>query len=75
MFAGEFQKASVAFRDAIKVDASNGPAYYYLGFSYYKMQELELANGSLEKAENLLRHDAEWLQKINELKANLESSF
>lgn len=72
---GEPEKAVGIFRDAIKVDPSNGPAYYHLAFSYYKLQELEMARGSLEKAENLLRQDAEWSQKIDELKANLDSSY
>jgi Tfp pilus assembly protein PilF len=72
---GDAQKASIFFRDAIKVDPSNGPAYYYLSFSYFKMQETEMAKGLLEKAENLLSHDKEWLRKIEELKFNLETPF
>ena len=67
--------AAGKFKDAIQVDASNGQAYYFLALSYSKMNEPDLARGTLDKASNLLRHDPEWSQKIDELRNGLAEGY
>ncbi len=72
MSAGENELGSGRFKGAIQLDPSNGQAYYYLALSYSKTGQSDLAHGALDKASNLLRHDPEWSEKIDELRQDLE---
>lgn len=67
----EFDRAAVSFRDAINVDASNGVAYYWFAFAEARLGESQVALGLLDKAEALVGADNEWMEKINELRAEL----
>ncbi|MFH0800008.1 MAG: hypothetical protein V2A66_07515 [Pseudomonadota bacterium] len=71
MDAQNFDRASATFRDAINVDASNGLAYYYLAAADAKTAQAAVALGLLDKAEALLGADAEWMDRINELRSEL----
>lgn len=69
----ELEAATVAFRDAVGVDGTNGVAYYYLALAYTRMDRPEVAVGLLDKAEALLGDDKEWMDRIDELRIELGS--
>jgi tetratricopeptide (TPR) repeat protein len=66
--ADSFELAMATFRDAINIDSTNGIAYYYLALTYHYLDQPELASGLLDKAEHLLKNDADWMQKVLELR-------
>lgn len=66
-------RAAGYFMDAVKVDSSNGVAYYYLALANAKLGQQAVARGLLDKAEALLGADDEWRAKINELRGGLDA--
>lgn len=69
MNANDYDRAAGAFRDAVSVDTTNGVAYFWLAQAEVDLGHPELAIGLLDKAEALLGADAEWMKKIDDLKA------
>lgn len=69
----ELEGATVAFRDAVNLDGTNGVAYYYLALAYAEMDRPEIALGLLDKAEAMLGYDEEWMDRIDELRIELGS--
>ena len=70
----ELEAATVAFRDAVNVDGTNGVAYYYLALAYVRMDRQEIAVGLLDKAEAMLGYDKEWMDRIDELRIEIGSA-
>lgn len=68
MEGGDFERAAQTLTDAIKVDSTNGEAYYYLAIADKQLGQVDEAMGLLDKAEALLGADNEWLMRINELR-------
>lgn len=74
MEAGDLEKASTTFRDAVNVDAGNGIAYYHLAEVNAKIGKKDVALGLLDKAEALLGADEGWAARINLLRTELGAS-
>ena len=66
-----YERAQQIFQDAANIDSSNGVAFYYLAESNLYLEQPQIAQGLLDKAESLLRYDKDWLQKIEELRIKI----
>jgi tetratricopeptide (TPR) repeat protein len=69
--AKDYERAASAFREAVGVDAQNGPAYYYLALAQVRLGQTSSAAGLLDKADTLVGNDPEWTQRIDALRAEL----
>jgi len=57
------------FQEAVRIASSYGPAYYWLARAKFDLGELPQAWDLLDRAELLIGHDPEWLERIDQLKA------
>lgn len=64
-----YDQAAQLFQDAVNIDPTNGAAYYYLAMTDHYLGQNAVAAGLLDKAESLLRNDAYWMEKIDELRS------
>ena len=64
-----YDQAAQLFQDAVNIDSTNGAAYYYLAMTDHYLGQNAVAAGLLDKAESLLRRDAYWMEKIEELRS------
>lgn len=70
--AGRYDYASDRFQEAIGVDPSNGAAYYELADAKFRSGEYGDVTGFLDKAESLLMDQPEWLDKIEQLRQEVQ---
>ncbi|MFH1874329.1 MAG: tetratricopeptide repeat protein [Pseudomonadota bacterium] len=68
---GNHEQALQLFQDAVNVDSANGQAYYYLALAHIKLDQNDAALGLLDKAEALLQHEPDWLEKIQDLRQKI----
>lgn len=68
---GLYDRSADLFQEAVTVDPTNGAGYYYLALVKFKTGEYGEVWDLLEKAETLLAKDPEWIEKIEELKQEL----
>ncbi len=73
MDRGELDLAASSFRDAVKIDSTNGVAYYCLALVYSRLDRPELAAGFMDKADSLLSSDPRWQGKLFELRSVIEA--
>ncbi|HQC51169.1 MAG TPA: hypothetical protein PLT05_00460 [bacterium] len=73
MDRGELDLAASSFRDAVKIDSTNGIAYYSLALVYFHLDRPELAIGFMDKADSLLSGDLRWQGKLSELRSVIEA--
>ncbi len=73
MDRGELDLAASSFRDAVKIDSTNGVAYYCLALVYSRLDRPELAAGFMDKADSLLSGDPRWQGKLFELRSVIEA--
>ena len=66
--SGRYDSAADLFQQAVTVDPTNGAAYYYLALTKTKSGEYGEAEGLIDKADQLLRSNPEWTDKLEELK-------
>ena len=68
---GLHDRAADLFQESVAVDPTNGVGYYYLALVKFKTGEYGEVWDFLEKAETLLRNDPDWIEKIEQLKQEL----
>lgn len=49
-FKHDYKSAIKEFEEAIAIDPENADAYYYLGYSYYKLKDMEKAMAVFDEA-------------------------
>jgi tetratricopeptide (TPR) repeat protein len=52
-FNQQYEDATKAFEEAIKIDPENAKAYYFMGYSYYKLKNMPKAMETFEQAYHL----------------------
>ena len=52
-FKQQYQDANKEFEEAIKIDPDNAKAYYFIGYSYYKLKNMPKAMETFEQAYRL----------------------
>lgn len=65
---GLHDRAADLFQESVAVDPTNGVGYYYLALVKFKSGEYGEVWDFLEKAETLLRDEPGWIEKIEQLK-------
>jgi Tfp pilus assembly protein PilF len=65
---GRYDSAADLFQQAVTVDPSNGSAYYHLALAKVRSGEYGDAEGLIEKADQLLGHDPNWAERLEDLK-------
>lgn len=73
--AQEYPGAMNLFHEAINLDPSNGPAYYYLAWSKYLSGDNEEILEILDRAEGLLSGRKDWLPAIHSLRQQVQSGI
>lgn len=68
----KFEQAMKTFEEAITIDPSNGAAYYYLSRTHLLVGDTDKASGILDKAEELLAGDNNWLALCADLRNAIE---
>jgi tetratricopeptide (TPR) repeat protein len=52
-FKQQYEDANKEFEEAIKIDPDNAKAYYFIGYSYYKLRNMPKAMETFEQAYRL----------------------
>ena len=52
-FKQQYESAIKEFEEAVKIDPENAKAYYFLGYSYYKLRNMPKAMETFEEAYHL----------------------
>src|SRR6185295_2334779 len=52
-FKQQYKDATKEFEEAIKIDPENAKAYYFIGYSYYKLKNMPKAMETFEQAYHL----------------------
>ena len=52
-FKQQYENAVTEFEEATKIDPDNAKAYYFLGYSYYKLKDMPKAMETFEEAYHL----------------------
>ncbi|HEX5037145.1 MAG TPA: tetratricopeptide repeat protein [bacterium] len=65
---GRYDAAADLFQQAVTVDPTNGAAYYHLALAKMRSGEYGDAEGLIEKADQLLGANPDWVLKLEELK-------
>lgn len=68
---GLYDRAADLFQEAVTVDSSNGAGYYHLALTRLRAGEYDEAEGLFEKAELLLGNRSDWMDRLEELKREL----
>ncbi|MDO8462328.1 MAG: tetratricopeptide repeat protein [Deltaproteobacteria bacterium] len=71
---GETVAAAELFHEAINLDPTNGPAYYYLAYAKYRTGELSEVMDLLDRGENLLSGKKDWLEVIGQLRSEVQAA-
>lgn len=61
---GELKKAMDRFEKAIGLDAKNSAAYYFFAEARYRQKEFQQSLTLLDRAEQLMTNDSDWLIKV-----------
>lgn len=67
----DVESAEYSFQEAIRIDPSYGPAYYWLARTKYELDEDRKAWDLLDRAELLIGDDSVWLDRIDKLRGAL----
>lgn len=74
LIAGNLDVAADRFERALRIDPTNGFAYFYLGRTRYETGDRDGALGMLDKAEALLGPYPVWRARVARLQAALNRS-
>ncbi len=65
------EKGEHYFQEAVRLDPSYGPAYYWLARAKYELDERRKAWDLLDRAELLIGQDPVWLERIDQFRGAL----
>ncbi len=68
------EKAEWHFQEAVRIAPTFGPAYYWLARAKWQLDQRTEAWNLLDRAELLIGHEADWLEKIDELRATISDA-
>ena len=71
----DYEAAEWSFEEAININPSYGPAYYWLARIQYKIGSKQASLNNLKRARENLRHNKLWILRINEFEGHIQNKI
>ena len=68
------EQADRLLQQAVQIAPDYGPAYYWLARTKYDLEELTRSWDLLDRAELLVGHESDWLERIDRLRAAISDT-